>query len=116
MFTDTDITKLNAIYGDSVNGYITDAPKIAQATLLALSALPEGFIPVTERQPETEAPVLAIRRSGYVCCDFDVLTARYQPNYRPKSPWRDISGDSVRDSGEPILGWRWANEWLRPQP
>lgn len=114
MFTDDEIAILTAIYGPSADGYIEGAPKIARATLDAFATLPDGFIRVTDRQPESEAPVLAIRRSGYVCSSYELITARFQPDYRPKSPWRDLSGSSVRDSGEPILAWRWENATLRP--
>lgn len=77
-------------------------------------ALPAGFTPVTEAVPENDRPVLAIRRSGYISATFEVMTARYMITYRPKSPWRDISNDAVGDSGEQILGWRYADDLLLP--
>lgn len=116
MFTPAEITVLTAIYGPNAAVYMTAAPDVARASIAALHALPDGFVPVTEKLPESEAPVLAIRRSGYVPCDYELLTARHQPDYRPTSPWRTLSGNSVHDSGEPILGWRWENATLRPQP
>ncbi|WP_257558409.1 hypothetical protein [Sphingobium sp. CFD-2] len=30
------------------------------------------------------------------------------------SPWRDISGDAVGDSGSDIISWREAADWIRP--
>ncbi len=75
--------------------------------------LPAGFTPVTEAQPKDDRPVLAIRKSGYVASKFEVLTARYMIDYRPKSPWRDVSLDAVSDSGEPILGWMYADDMLQ---
>jgi hypothetical protein len=36
------------------------------------------------------------------------------PDYRPRSPWRDISGDAVSESGSDILGWKSARDWLMP--
>lgn len=47
------------------------------ATLDALNTLPRGFIPVTGRQPGSDAPVLAIRRYSYVTCDYELLTTRF---------------------------------------
>ena len=75
--------------------------------------LPAGFIPIDQAVPDHDLPVLAIRKSSYVRADFEVLTARYMIDYRPHSPWRDLSMDSVHDSGEPILGWRAADDWLQ---
>ena len=43
-----------------------------------------------------------------------LMTACYMPTYRPRSPWRDISGDAIGDSGSDILGWQLAAEWIRP--
>ncbi len=76
--------------------------------------LPAGFTSVLAAVPEADKPVIAVRRSGYLCATFEVMTARYMPDYRPKSPWRDVSGDAVGDSGEAIMGWRDAREWLLP--
>lgn len=76
--------------------------------------LPAGFTPVTEAVPENDRPVLAIRKSGYQGSTFEILTARYMIDYRPNSPWRDISMDAVGDSGEQILGWQYADAILLP--
>ncbi len=76
--------------------------------------VPAGFMSVLSGLPENDEPVLAIRVSGYICATFEVLTARYMPDYRPRSPWRDISGDAVSDSGSDILGWKPARDWLMP--
>lgn len=76
--------------------------------------LPEGFIPVTERCPDHNRPVLAIRKSGYFCATLEVITARYMLDYRPNSPWRMICNDAVGDTGEQILGWREAPDWFGP--
>lgn len=75
--------------------------------------LPEGFTAVTDGVPSHDRPVLAIRVSSYVAAEFEVMTARYMVNYRPRSPWRDIGGDAVSDSGEQILGWREAPELFK---
>lgn len=76
--------------------------------------LPAGFTPIDESLPTEDRAVLAIRKSGYISAGFEVVTARYQPTYRPRLPWRDLSGDSVMDDGTDILGWRYADEWLLP--
>lgn len=76
--------------------------------------LPPGFTSVLDELPEDDKPVLAVRLSGYICATFELLTARHMPTYRPRSPWRDISGDAVSDSGSDILGWMPAHEWLLP--
>ncbi len=77
-------------------------------------ALPEGYTSVEDSLPENDRPVLAIRESDYITCEFEVLTARYMPDYRPHSPWRDIGNDAVSDSGREILGWAYADELLKP--
>lgn len=76
--------------------------------------LPPGFTSVLDALPDDDKPVLAVRLSGYICATFELLTARHMPTYRPRSPWRDISGDAVSDSGSDILGWMPAHEWLLP--
>jgi len=79
-----------------------------------LFPVPSGFMSVFTGLPDDDRPVLAIRLSGYICSTFEVLTARYVPAYRPRSPWRDISDEAVGDSGSDILGWAPAREWIRP--
>lgn len=106
-----DPKTLTAIYAGKSETYET-ASDIVAADLAALARLPEGFTPVTRGKPTHDRPVLAIRRSAYSCCDLEVLTARYMTDYRPHSPWRDVSGDAVSDSGNEILGWRYANDLL----
>src|SRR3546814_377821 len=76
--------------------------------------LPSGFTSVFLDLPSENQPVLAIRLSGYSCATFELMTARYMPTYRPRSPWRDISNDAVSDSGSDILGWREAADWIGP--
>lgn len=76
--------------------------------------LPSGFTSVFFDLPSENQPVLAIRLSGYSCATFELMTARYMPTYRPRSPWRDISNDAVSDSGSDILGWREAADWIGP--
>ncbi len=78
-----------------------------------IGSIPAGFISIFTALPESNEPVLAIRRSGYICATFELLTARYMPDHRPGSPWRDISGDAVSNSGSAILGWKPARDWLR---
>lgn len=79
-----------------------------------LFPLPSDFVSVLTALPKNNRPVLAIRLSGYVCSTFELLTARYMPVYRPLSPWRNISNDAVGDSGSDILGWRYADDWIKP--
>lgn len=79
-----------------------------------LHPIPAGFVSALDAQPRENQPVLAIRLSGYSCATFELLTARYMPTYRPRSPWRDISNDAVSDSGTDILGWCDAGDWIRP--
>ena len=79
-----------------------------------LHPVPSGFISVLAAVPRENQPVLAIRLSGYTCSIFELLTVRYMPTYRPRSPWRDISNDAVGDSGSDIIGWREAADWIRP--
>jgi hypothetical protein len=87
------------------------ARAMIESTLLPI---PAGFISVFTGLPDEDIPVLAIRISGYRCAAFELLTARYMPTYRPRSPWRDISAESVGDSGSDILGWTPAQAWIRP--
>ncbi|MDF0543860.1 hypothetical protein PX699_16020 [Sphingobium sp. H39-3-25] len=79
-----------------------------------LHPIPSGFISVFGALPRENQPVLAIRLSGYTCATFELITARHMPTYRPRSPWRDISGDAVSDSGSDIIGWCEAADWIRP--
>lgn len=89
--------------------------RLARAMIEAtLFPIPAGFISVFTGLPDEDVPVLAIRLSGYVCSTFELLTARYMPAYRPRSPWRDISNEAVGDSGSDILGWASARNWIRP--
>ena len=77
------------------------------------AAIPAGFTPVSEALPSSDEPVLVLRKSGYISCRFEILTARYMPDYRPLSPWQDISNDSITDSGSDALAWRYMPEWLQ---
>ncbi|WP_454887335.1 hypothetical protein [Sphingomonas oryzagri] len=79
-----------------------------------LHPLPTGFLSILSALPQEDRPVLAIRLSGYSSSIFELLTARYMPTHRPRSPWRDVSGDAISDSGDDILGWTPAEDWIRP--
>lgn len=69
--------------------------RLARAMIDAtLHPIPSGFISVFGTLPPENQPVLAIRLSGYTCSTFELMTARYMPTYRQRSPWRDISGDA----------------------
>jgi hypothetical protein len=89
--------------------------RLARAMIDAtLHPIPSGFVSVFGALPPENQPVLAIRLSGYISATFELMTACYMPTYRPRSPWRDISGDAIGDSGSDILGWQLAAEWIRP--
>lgn len=77
--------------------------------------IPAEFISVFTGLPLEREFVLAIRTSAYRLVTFELLTARYMPDEHPDCPWRDISGDSVGDSGDDILGWMPARNWLKPR-
>lgn len=78
-------------------------------------SLTTQFLPSKQALPSSDRPVLALRPSSYSCCQYEVITVRYMPDYRPKSPWRDISGDAISDSGsDQILGWCYADDILAP--
>ena len=79
-----------------------------------LHPVPAGFIFALATLPPENRPVLAVRLAGYTCSTYELLTARHMPTYRPRSPWRDISGDAVGDSGSDIIGWCEAADWIRP--
>lgn len=94
-----------------------DIPDVRRARVTiesTLFPLPSGFVSVLAALPKEDRPVLAIRLSGYIGSTFELLTALYMPTYRPKSPWRDISHDAVGDSGSDILGWQYADDWIKP--
>lgn len=79
-------------------------------------SLPIQFLPSAQALPSSDRPVLALRPSSYVCCQYEVITARYMPDYRPHSPWRDISGDAIGDSGsDQIIAWCYADAILSPE-
>lgn len=69
------------------------------------ASLPVPFQDVADQLPDSARPVLAIRRSATSKATHEVLTAVYDPQYRPNNPWRDIGNDAVTDSGNPVLGW-----------
>src|SRR3546814_15894081 len=79
-----------------------------------LHPVPAGFIAALGILPPENEPVHAIRVSGYTCCTFQLLTARYMPPSRPRSPWPDISNDPVADSGGAIIGCRPATDGIGP--
>lgn len=90
--------------------------RLARAMIeITLFPIPMEFTSVFTALPDEDVPVLAIRASGYVCATFELLTARYMPTYRPRSPWRDISNESVFDSGAEVLGWMHAGNWIQPR-
>lgn len=102
---------------DAYHGGDAPIPEIRRARIVIESTLhpvPSGFVSVLSALPADDRPVLAIRLSGYVCATFELLTARYMPDDRPKLPWRDISDESVGGSGSDILGWRYAEDWIKP--
>jgi hypothetical protein len=72
--------------------------------------LPEGYIPCSERLPAACKVVIAIRAATVSSVRFELLTARYDPEYRRLHPWRTIDGDAVTDSGNEVIGWRPAPE------
>jgi hypothetical protein len=77
--------------------------------------LPSQFLPPAQALPSSDRPVLALRPSSYNCCQYEVITARYMPDYRPRSPWRDISGDAIGDSGsDQVIVWCYADAILSP--
>ncbi|MDF0489246.1 MAG: hypothetical protein QHC40_05115 [Sphingobium sp.] len=80
-----------------------------------LFPIPAGFISVLIALPQDSAPVLTIRTSVYARATCELLTAYYTPEHQLKEPWRDISGDLVSDSGNDILGWMPARDWIRPR-
>ena len=71
------------------------------------------FTPIGHVLPDHDRPVLGLRPSGYQCSKLEVVTVRYMPDYRPLSPWRDISGDSITDSGHSIMAWCEADSVLQ---
>lgn len=75
--------------------------------------IPEGFTPVEDGLPTEDKPVLAVREAATMSARYEVVTARHQPGYRPRAPWRDMGGDAITDSGSEVLGWRYADEWLQ---
>lgn len=76
--------------------------------------LPNPFTPVEEALPTENKVVLAIRESGYNNAEYEVMTAKYMPTYRPHNPWQTIGNDSVTDSGSEVLGWAEMDNWFNP--
>lgn len=81
-----------------------------EQTVATVCKLPEGFTPCSERLPAAGDIVIAIREATVSSVRFELLTARYDPEYRHLNPWRMIDGDAVTDSGNEVLGWRAATE------
>ena len=42
-----------------------------------------GFAFAAEQLPPDTRPVIALRPSSYSCCQYEIVTARYMPAYRP---------------------------------
>ncbi len=77
--------------------------------------LDTGLARTAEQLPPDTRPVLALRPSSYGCCRYEIITARYMPDYRPLAPWRDLSGDDLADSGsDQVLAWAHADAILLP--
>lgn len=72
----------------------------------AIEKLPEGWTKTPPFGSFRDTPILAIRLSGYTTSKYEILTVKYDPEYRPKQPWITLANDSVTDSGGAILGWR----------
>lgn len=74
-----------------------------------------SFTLAAEELPPDTGPVLALRPSSHSCCQYEIVTARYMPAYRPLAPWRDLSGDDLADSGsDQVLAWASADAILIP--
>ena len=63
-----------------------------------------------ERLPGNDKPVLIIRDSGVITCKFEICTAKYMPDFRPRNPWLDLGNQPLSDSGSQPLAWREASE------
>jgi hypothetical protein len=63
--------------------------------------------------PTDNRPVLAIRQSSSNKCNYELITAVYDPEFRPLDPWVDINGNSILDSGHRVMGWKNAFRWLQ---
>jgi hypothetical protein len=104
---------MEAIMTTPASGSATfELAELHSSKMLEKASCNGKLVSVADALPADGRPVLALRRSGYNCCGFEVLTARYMPEYRPFSPWRDISGDAVSDSGSAILAWMYADALL----
>ena len=74
-----------------------------------------GFARAAEQLPPDTRPVLALRPSSYNCCQYEIVNARYVPDYRPLAPWRDQTGGSLAASGpDRVLFWAYADAILIP--
>lgn len=45
-----------------------------------------AFVRAAQQLPSDTRPVLALRPSSYSCCQYEIVTARYMPAYRPLAP------------------------------
>lgn len=76
-----------------------------------MSQTKPGILPVlpwvsVENPPSPESVVLIARKSGYIACDWEYMTAQYRPEFRPRNPWVTVAGDAITDSGNPPMFWR----------
>jgi hypothetical protein len=95
------------------NATDTERRNASVAVDLALRPLPNAFTPVFDADPPP-GPVLAIRLTSSTTCQFEVLTAKFDPHHRPLNPWLTLDNDAVTDSGNHVLGWKAASEWFDP--
>lgn len=56
--------------------------------------------------PPTDTVVVIARYSGYTSAQWEYMSAIYDPEYRPKSPWLTLGRDAVTDSGREPMYWR----------
>jgi hypothetical protein len=84
------------------------------ALTIAAHPLPDEFTSVLDTCPEFETPVVALRKAQTPATTFEVITARYMPDYRPHDPWRLLNLSAASASGSPILAWSSAIDTIRP--
>ena len=57
------------------------------------------------RKPPHGAIVIVRRPSGYTRVPWEILTAKYDPEYRPLQSWVCIDGSNITESGSEPTHW-----------
>lgn len=80
-------------------------------TIPPATSIANPWRPVS-KPPPVRVVVLIARKSGYITAEWEIMSAVYDPEYRPRNPWLTIGGDGISDSGDKPAFWCYADDLL----